>query len=101
MTKKKDKEVVEEVESWETTKEVKADSPTLVCPTGDIVDAEDLPAAVGEPVGESVDTVIDPATTMKVILDTLERLEGKFDKTFNNHTLIHGRFRRGRKTLNR
>ncbi len=87
MTKKKDKEVVDkdlqkgpEKESWE-------DEGT----TGEEPEIESIEDA----------TPLILTDVEKFIIDTLTRLEGKFDKTFNNHTLIHGRFRRGRKTLNR
>ncbi len=85
MTKKKDKEVVEEKdpkpESWETETEA-------ITKESEIESVEDA-------------TPLILTDVEKFIIDTLTRLEGKFDKTFNNHTLIHGRFRRGRKTLNR
>lgn len=132
MTKKKDKEVVEEVVdkdddtdkvvdeaiekaakdlpgaefqtgSWEDV--IKPGQETVEAST-DIapeVKANELIDAFIRPEDseDSVDIFTDPATALKVILATLKRLEEKFDKTFNNHTLNHGRFRRGRKAINR
>ena len=91
MTKKKDKEVIEEVIDEDLQKGSEKES------------WEDEGTTGEEPEIESVEdaTPLILTDVEKFIIDTLTRLEGKFDKTFNNHTLIHGRFRRGRKTLNR
>ena len=98
MTKKKVKEVIDEAVG-----EAIEEAPKIDKDLSDIVKAyaDEQPQRLMDLTKESIDIFIDPATTMKVILDTLERLEEKFDKTFNNHVLIHGRFRRGRRTLNR
>jgi len=77
MTKKKDEEKDSKPESWEA-------------------EDKESEAEVTEDVTPLILTDVE-----KFIIDTLTRLEGKFNKTFNNHTLIHGRFRRGRKTINR
>ena len=77
MTKKKDEEKDSKPESWEA-------------------EDKESEAEVTEDVTPLILTDVE-----KFIIDTLTRLEGKFDKTFNNHTLVHGRFRRGRKTINR
>jgi len=39
--------------------------------------------------------------SLRTIIEKFAILEEKFDRTFNNHTVIHGRFRRGRKTINK
>lgn len=140
MTKKKDKEVVEEItdakedvhpESWEgvktdglTSKDdaIKIGQEILVkkidaSPIDILIDpaSKDDTIKLGP---ETLDEILEHAKRgkestedsegevstiggTKLILNALERLETKFDLTFNNHTLVHGRFRRGRKTLNR
>ena len=56
-----------------------------------------------EEIGESevIPDAAEPNESLRTIIDKLAVLEEKFDRTFNNHTVIHGRFRRGRKTINK